>query len=239
MFPEEDGPLKTEKRRKTKSADVVFLRKPDEQMTAEVPQHALESIRSLLSCLEEKDVYTYGHSIRVAEYSVLLAEEMGLPADQISAIELSAILHDIGKIGVPDEVLLKPARLTKAEFEIMKSHPVRSAKVLTNIASLKPMLDGIKYHHERYDGLGYPEGLKNEAIPLFARIILIADTYDAMTSTRPYRLALDKEVAFEELLRCSGTQFDPTLVEHFIRAVKTRDAKRKPKDRVSWLRKIA
>src|SRR5262249_43010664 len=131
--------------------------------------------------------------------------------------------HDIGKIGIPDHVLLKPTRLTRAEFEIMKSHPVRSARILEKVSVLANLIPGIKHHHERFDGLGYPDGLRGHEIPLYARIILIADTYDAMTSTRPYRLALDKDVAFAELRNCASTQFDPALVEVFISAMQKQE----------------
>lgn len=237
--------MKSEKRKKPTQKDkpttdnVVQLKTATQQSPHEVPLLVLECIRAIISTLEEKDVYTHGHSIRVAEYSVMLAEALGMSPHQVTEIELCALLHDIGKIGIPDNVLLKPARLSKAEFEIMKSHPVRSAKILDKISSFKDIVPGIKYHHERFDGLGYPEGLAGESIPIYARIILIADTYDAMTSTRPYRLALDKEVAFEELVRCSGTQFDGSLVKVFVETIRSQDAKQKPKNRVSWVKKVA
>jgi putative nucleotidyltransferase with HDIG domain len=205
------------------------------------PDILLECLRAVICSLEEKDSYTHGHSIRVAEYSVILAEELGLSEIEIREVELSALFHDIGKIGIPDNVLLKPARLTRAEFEIMKSHPVRSAKILERISGMRNLIPGIKYHHERFDGLGYPEGLAGEAIPLYARIILITDTFDAMTSTRPYRLALNKEIAFQELIHCSGTQFDPHLVNCFIKAMRKLDQNldtARP-ERVSFLKKIA
>jgi putative nucleotidyltransferase with HDIG domain len=203
------------------------------------PDILIESLRAIVSSLEEKDSYTHGHSIRVAEYSVLLAQELKMSEVEVREVELSALLHDIGKIGIPDSVLLKPARLTRAEFEIMKSHPVRSARILSKISSLQPLIPGIKHHHERFDGLGYPEGLKGDAIPLYARIILIADTFDAMTSTRPYRLALDKEIAFAELDKCSGTQFDPSLVDAFVKALRKVDQGEERVERVSLLKKIA
>lgn len=199
----------------------------------------LECIRSIIVSLEEKDSYTYGHSIRLAEYAVMLATEMGLSEEEIREAELSALLHDVGKIGIPDSVLLKPARLTRAEFEIMKTHPVRSARIVEKISSLHHLLPGIKHHHERWDGLGYPDGLKGEEIPLYARLILVVDTFDAMTSTRPYRLALDKEVAIAELQRCAGTQFDTELVEHFIRALRKQDQGVKIEIAMSVLKKIA
>jgi putative nucleotidyltransferase with HDIG domain len=238
------APQKSKKPNTANGSNLVFLpfpSAPNNQLanTDAIPELVLESVRAIVSSLEEKDVYTHGHSVRVAEYSVLLAQELNLTEQAVTEVELCAILHDIGKIGIPDNVLLKPARLTNSEFEIMKSHPMRSARILEKVSSFQNIIPGIKYHHERYDGQGYPEGLKGEAIPLYARIILIADTYDAMTSTRPYRLALDRETAFEELIRCSGTQFDKNLVTHFINALRSENAKRQSPNRVSRNKKIA
>ncbi|NUM87696.1 MAG: HD-GYP domain-containing protein [Bdellovibrionales bacterium] len=201
--------------RRKKGTVLPFRRKDADSF----PELLFECLRAIVSSLEEKDSYTHGHSLRVAEYAMLLGEALALPENDLRDLELSALLHDIGKIGIPDHVLMKPGRLTQAEFEIMKSHPVRTARILEKISALERIIPGVKYHHERWDGHGYPDGLRGEEIPLFARIILIADTYDAMTSTRPYRLALDKSIAFEELRRCSGTQFDAKLVEAFIAAV--------------------
>lgn len=232
-------PKSPKKRKKSESKVLLFPQAGPLAFAEEIyPDILFESLRAIISSLEEKDSYTHGHSIRVAEYSVLLAEEMALSEVEIREVELSALFHDIGKIGIPDSVLLKPARLSRAEFEIMKSHPVRSARILEKVSLLRNLIPGIKYHHERFDGLGYPEGLAGNDIPLYARIILIADTYDAMTSTRPYRLALDKEVAFAELVRCAGTQFDPLLVEHFLRGMRKKDQGTRP-TRVSLLKKIA
>lgn len=178
-----------------------------------------------MSSLEEKDPYTHGHSIRVAEFASLLAQSLSCSEQEIYEIELSALLHDIGKIGIPDSILGKPAKLEIQEFEIMKSHPSRSAKILEKVSSFSNLIPGIKFHHERYDGLGYPDGLSGEKIPLAARIVLIADTYDAMTTTRPYRNSLSHEIAITEIQKCSGTQFDPYLVEVFLRAIKRRNLK--------------
>lgn len=205
-------------------ARLVIVGAPLALPEEEFPEILFESLRAIIASLEEKDSYTHGHSIRVAEYSVMIAEELGFSELQIREVEISALFHDIGKIGIPDSILMKPARLTPAEFEIMKSHPVRSAQIMEKISALRNLIPGIRHHHERYDGLGYPDGLKSDEIPLYARIILIADTYDAMTSTRPYRLALDKEVAITELRNCSGTQFDTPLVDAFIRAMRKKDA---------------
>ncbi|MGE3260222.1 MAG: HD-GYP domain-containing protein [Bacteriovoracia bacterium] len=227
------------KKRKQKQADNLLVL-PTSRFAEEVyPDVLIEALRSIVSSLEEKDSYTHGHSFRVAEYAVLLGEEIGLTEVQLREAELSALLHDVGKIGIPDSILLKPGRLTPAEFEIMKSHPVRSGKILEKISALSNLIPGIVHHHERFDGLGYPSGLKGDDIPLYGRIILIADTYDAMTSTRPYRLALNKEIAFEELVRCSGSQFDPYLVECFIRVIRRLDQGDARRERDSIVKKIA
>lgn len=210
--------------RKAKLVVVSENAAPPRPREDEFPDILLESLRAIIASLEEKDSYTHGHSIRVAEYSVMIAEELGFSESQVREVELSALFHDIGKIGIPDSILMKPARLTPAEFEIMKSHPVRSAQIMEKISALHNLIPGIRHHHERYDGLGYPDGLQGNEIPLYARIILIADTFDAMTSTRPYRLALDKEVAIAELRHCSGSQFDTPLVDAFIRAMRKKDS---------------
>lgn len=174
------------------------------------------SIKTLLSALKCKDDYTWGHSLRVAYFCVSVGKEMGLSEAELYELEVSALFHDIGKIGVPDSVLTKPSRLTDDEFLEMKLHPTKSFEILQDFPIFKSMAINAKYHHERYDGRGYPEGLKGQDIPLFSRIILISDTFDAMTSTRPYRKGLPFEVAFAELREFAGTQFDPVIVEKFI-----------------------
>lgn len=202
------------------------------------PEILFECLRAIICSLEEKDGYTLGHSLRVAEFSLDLGRKLGLSDKELRELEIAALLHDIGKIGIPDSILLKSAKLTISEFEIMKSHPVRSGKILEKISSLRSLLPAIRHHHERYDGLGYPDGLKGNEIPLYARIILIADTFDAMTSTRPYRLALDKASAYQELKRCSGSQFDPYLVEVFLQALKDRSEEDESSNMEEW-QKIA
>lgn len=209
-----------------KAADLLYLREAREVVNqfdgsaAFSPRKLLELLRTMLACLEEKDAYTHGHSLRVTEYATVLALELGLTEQQVEELQVSAMLHDIGKVGIPDNVLLKPAPLSKAEFEIMKSHPVRSARILEKSGAPAELVAGVRSHHERIDGFGYPDGLKGNEIPLYARMVLIADTFDAMTSTRPYRLALDHETAFNELMKYSGTQFDLKLVNAFIRGMK-------------------
>lgn len=214
-----------------KPADLLFLQEahgivenlaPSEPFS---PRKVLDMLRTMLACLEEKDSYTHGHSLRVTEYATVLGLELQFSERQIEELQVVAMLHDIGKVGIPDSILLKPAPLSKAEFEIMKSHPVRSARILEKANAPQAIIDGVRYHHERIDGLGYPDGLKGQDIPLHGRIVLIADTYDAMTSTRPYRLALDNETAFSELAKYAGQQFDSKLVSAFVRGMRTPETK--------------
>ncbi len=172
---------------------------------------------ALAETIEQRDKYTGGHTKRVTEYSVLIGEALNLSKKEIYTLKIAAILHDIGKIAVPDQILNKPGRLTDEEFAYIKIHPVAGAEILKHIPELKEELKGIKYHHERWDGKGYPEGLKGDQIPFIARIIAVADTFDAMTSNRPYRKALPLEVAFEEVKKCAGTQFDPQVAEAFLK----------------------
>lgn len=176
--------------------------------------------RSLLKALELKDRYTYEHSLRVAYFGLVLGHQLGLSPENLEFLELSCLFHDIGKIGVPDKVLQKPERLDEQEFQIMKQHPEKSDELLLSITELRELATMARHHHERFDGRGYPDKLKGEEIPLFARIILIADTFDAMTSTRPYRAGLENEIAFQELKEFAGSQFDPNLVDAFIRGMK-------------------
>jgi putative nucleotidyltransferase with HDIG domain len=173
----------------------------------------------VLKALDCKDHYTFDHSMRVAYYSRITGEEMGLSEAQLKTLELSGLFHDIGKIGTPDHVLNKPSRLSEEEFLQMKQHPDHSYEILKEFPGFDEIALNARHHHERYDGRGYPLGLKGEEIPLFARIILIADTFDAMTSTRVYRKGMTHDVAFEELRQFSGTQFDPKAVTCFITAM--------------------
>ena len=166
--------------------------------------------------LEKRDNYTGGHTRRVCEYSMAIARHMALPEEQLAELHLSAILHDIGKIGVSDRVLQKPGRLEPDEFAEMNRHPVLGAEILEHVKSLRAMIGGVRHHHEKYDGSGYPDRKKGEEIPLIGRIIAVADAFDAMTSTRPYRTALSHETALNELATFSGRQFDPHVVAAFM-----------------------
>jgi HD-GYP domain-containing protein (c-di-GMP phosphodiesterase class II) len=179
-----------------------------------------QAARTILKALDIKDNYTFGHSMRVAYFSLVTGAEAKLGPEEMYELELSAIFHDIGKIGTPDAVLNKPTRLNENEFMIMKQHPEKSFEILQSFPSFQKIAENARLHHERFDGRGYPLGLKGEEIPFAARIILIADTFDAMTSTRPYRKGLPYEVAFEELMQFSGTQFDPEIVKLFIEGMK-------------------
>ena len=179
-------------------------------------QVLFEAIQALASAVDAKDPYTARHSMRVTRLALILADAIGLGSDEKYVLELSAWMHDVGKIGVPDRILTKPARLTAEEFEIMKIHPVKGGEIVGQIEELSRVADAIRHHHERLDGQGYPDALKGEAIPLPSRIILIADAFEAMTSDRSYRQGLGRARAFEELRKGRGRQFDPDLVEEFL-----------------------
>ena len=175
------------------------------------------TVHTLAETIEKRDPYTGEHTKRVMEYSLSIGKAMGLSQKDMMDLRLSAILHDIGKIGIRDNILLKNERLTVDEYNTIMMHAVYGAEILTNIRQLKDIIPGVKWHHEKYDGSGYPEGLKGEQIPVIARIISVADTFDAMTTDRPYRKGLSVEAALEELKRYAGTQFDPEAVNAFIR----------------------
>lgn len=175
------------------------------------------TIEVLGAALDYRDSETEGHCERVARYTVALARAMGCTPEQVKQIERGAYLHDLGKIGIPDAILLKPGKLTAEEWEIMKSHAEKGYLMLRDIAFLKEAAEIVYCHQERYDGSGYPRGLKGEEIPLGARIFAVADTLDAMTSDRPYRKGLSFRESVEEVKRYSGTQFDPKVVEAFVR----------------------
>lgn len=171
----------------------------------------LNTVKSLAAAIETKDIYTRGHSERVTHYSLIIAKKLGIKADEFENLRLAALLHDIGKIGIDESILRKPAKLSLPEFEEIKKHPIYAANILESIPQLKAIIPIIKHHHERYDGNGYPSALKGKDIPYFSRIIAIADTFDAMSSNRPYRQALPIDICLQEIINCSGTQFDPEI----------------------------
>lgn len=170
-------------------------------------------IQAISEAVDAKDFYMRGHSGRVTCYSTLIANEMGLPPQEVERIRISALLHDIGKIGIDDRILAKPGLLTEEEFEIMKAHPVRGAAMLRPIPELADVIPGVELHHESLDGRGYPYGLKGDEIPLMPRIIAVADTFDAMTTHRPYQDAMEAGYVLRILQKLAGTKFDPLPVD--------------------------
>ncbi len=179
----------------------------------------LSVIKTLVATIEAKDEYTRGHSERVNKLSVSIAGTMRLGAEETEDIKWASILHDIGKIAVPEEILTKPSSLSDKEYISVMKHPEKGYEILKPIKQLKGSLDGIHHHHERFDGTGYPVGLKGKDIPLMARIIAVADTYDAMTSSRAYRPAMSSKECINELIRTKGTQLDPEIVDIFIEVI--------------------
>jgi HD-GYP domain-containing protein (c-di-GMP phosphodiesterase class II) len=180
----------------------------------------LGSIRMLAAAIDEKDPYTHGHSGRVAKYSMLVGQQLGLPAAELDKLRISALLHDVGKIGIDDRVLKKPGMLTPEEFDLMKQHPAKGANIMRPVAQLKEMLPGIELHHEQMDGGGYPHGLFGDEIPMMARIIAVADTLDAVTTNRPYQSAMDLDFAMDRIHGLAGTKFDPDVVDALQRAIR-------------------
>jgi putative nucleotidyltransferase with HDIG domain len=176
----------------------------------------LSTVKSLVTAIDAKDEYTRHHSTRVTEFTLKIARTMGFSEKELGDLELAALLHDVGKIAVPETVLNKPGRLTDEEFALIKEHPARGETILKPVLELKEISKVVRAHHEHYDGSGYPDRLKGREIPLGARIMAVADAYDSITSERPYRKAASHRYAVKEIIRCSGTQFDPEVVEHFL-----------------------
>ena len=184
-----------------------------EKRRESVERLSIQMINALANTIDAKDSYTNGHSTRVAKYSVMIAEKMGYDKEQINLVEYTALLHDIGKIGVPREIINKPSRLTEEEYEIIKTHPIIGSKTLEGITEIPDIAIGARFHHERFDGRGYPDGLSGTDIPEIARIIGVADAYDAMTSNRSYRDLLSQEIVRGEIEKGKGTQFDPDIAD--------------------------
>jgi putative nucleotidyltransferase with HDIG domain len=180
----------------------------------------LAMVKSLVSALEAKDKYTRDHSNRVTEFSLAIARAMGLDERELQDLEMAAILHDVGKIAIPEKILNKKTKLTDEEFAVIRQHPVIGETILKPVVELQTIARIVRHHHERYDGRGYPDGLKGQAIPVGARIMTVADAYDAITSSRPYRDYESHNYAVKEIIRCSGMQFDPEVVEHFLEVAK-------------------
>lgn len=214
---------------KSAQDSIMSLASRIEDLKDENHKIAEMAARAILKALDAKDSYTYGHSMRVCYFSMVLGRELNLNDWQMYELQLASLFHDIGKIGTPDSILNKPTRLTADEFKIMKEHPTQSYEILKGFKTFEKVAKHAKHHHERYDGRGYPDGLKGDDIPFYARIILIADTFDAMTSTRVYRKGLSYETSFTELVEFSGSQFDPQLVEYFIKGMTKEQAKNEDK----------
>ncbi len=183
----------------------------------------INSVRMLAAAIDAKDPYTRGHSERVARYSIGIGKNVGLSEQEMRNLRISALLHDVGKIGIDDRILRKPGALSEDEFEVMKGHPVKGAAIMSGVAQLIDIIPGMKYHHEKWGGGGYPDGLTAEEIPMQARIVAIADTFDAMTTNRPYQKAMELNYVVEKIKSFAGTRFDPRVVDAFVNAVKRGD----------------
>lgn len=188
------------------------------RLFAEVKDLFLSAIKSLVMAIDAKDPYTHLHSLRVSEVSSILSDELGLPPSEVEQIKLAALLHDVGKIGVPEQVLLKPDRLSEQEWEEMKRHPLHSVQILEQVKQFSHLVKWVRHEHEHYNGSGYPDGLKGDVIPLPSRIIAVADAFDAITSDRYYRKGQSEEIAVDLLQKSSGIQFDPEVIRAFVSA---------------------
>ncbi|MFQ5961776.1 MAG: HD domain-containing phosphohydrolase [Candidatus Methylomirabilales bacterium] len=214
-----DRPFDTEDQRLFESlARQVGIAIENARLYEQVKQTFFSTAATLAEAIEKRDPYTGGHVRRVVEISLAVGEELGLSPEEKETLHLAAILHDVGKIGIRDVILLKQGPLTPEEFDQIREHPQLGAEILAPIKQLEAVIPAVRYHQERCDGQGYPEGLKGEEIPLASRIIAVADTFDAMTTDRPYRPRISDEAAIEEIGRCTGSQFDPKVVEAFMRA---------------------
>jgi putative nucleotidyltransferase with HDIG domain len=183
----------------------------------------LETIRTLAAAIDAKDPYTRGHSERVSSYSMAISRHLGLNQEEVFRVHIAAILHDVGKLGIRESILNKPGGLSDEEFEVMRQHPSIGAQIMSPIRMLKDIIPGIRNHHETWDGTGYPDHLKGDEIPMVARIIGVADTFDAMTTTRPYQQAMTLDYVLQKMSSMSGSRFDPVVVEAFIAAVEAGD----------------
>jgi HD-GYP domain-containing protein (c-di-GMP phosphodiesterase class II) len=205
------------------TADLELYIEQIKRALKENKELSLGTIRALAAAIDEKDPYTKGHSDRVTNYSIIIARNMGLDEKRIETIRISALLHDVGKIGIEDKVLKKPGALTDDEFDVMKQHPVKGAHIMGSIEQMREMIPGMKHHHEQWDGNGYPDRLKGEAIPLIARIIGVADTFDAMTTNRPYQKAIELEYTLKKIKGNAGIKFDPQVVDALMKAIENGD----------------
>jgi HD-GYP domain-containing protein (c-di-GMP phosphodiesterase class II) len=202
----------------TSLADQVAIALDNSRLYEELEEMFFQTAESLADAIEKRDPYTGGHTQRVTLYSQAIAKYLQLEPLEKKWLKIASVLHDIGKIGVEDDILKKRDRLTPEEFNVIKRHSDMGAEILEHIRQLREIVPGVRYHHEHVNGKGYPNGLRGKEIPILAKIVAVADTYDAMTTDRPYRKAIEKEGAIEELKRCSGTQLDKEVVKAFIQA---------------------
>jgi HD-GYP domain-containing protein (c-di-GMP phosphodiesterase class II) len=202
----------------TSLADQVAIALDNSRLYQELEEIFFQTAASLADAIEKRDPYTGGHTKRVTLYSETIAKYLQLKPLERKWLKITSVLHDIGKIGVEDHILKKPEKLSLEEFNVIKRHSMMGVEIIEHIRQLRESIPGVKYHHEYVNGKGYPDGLRGEEIPILARIVAVADTYDAMTTDRPYRKAMEEVAAIEELKRCSGTQFDSGVVEAFIQA---------------------
>jgi len=209
-------------------ANQVAIAIDNARLYEEIRETFIGASMALAEAIEKRDPYTGGHTRRVLEYSLATARHLKLTPEEMENLRIAAILHDIGKIGIEDKILRKTGKLSDDEFNSLTSHPSLGKDIITPIKALKNTIPGIYYHHERVNGKGYPESLKGNAIPLIARIIAVTDSYDAMTSDRPYRKGLSEEAVLNELKQFSGTQFDKDVVEAFIKAYNQGEIKNSP-----------
>jgi putative nucleotidyltransferase with HDIG domain len=199
-------------------ADQVAIALDNARLYQELEEMFFQTAESLADAIEKRDPYTGGHTQRVTSYSLAIGRHLQLEPTEKRCLKIAAVLHDVGKIGIEDQILRKPEPLNPDEYNTIKRHAKMGAEILEHIRQLREIVPGVKYHHEQMNGSGYPDGLKGGEMPMIAKIIAVADTYDAMTTDRPYRKALTKETAIGELKRCSGIQFDREVVEAFIKA---------------------
>jgi HD-GYP domain-containing protein (c-di-GMP phosphodiesterase class II) len=204
-------------------ADQIAVALDNARLYEELEDMSLQLVKALSEAIEKRDSYTGGHTQRVLKVCMAISDYLQLHPENKRQLMLAAILHDIGKVGIKDQILNKSEVLTEEEFVIMREHPLLGAEILGHIKQLRTIIPGIKHHHEHYDGSGYPEGLKGEEIPLIARIIAVADTFDAMITDRPYQKGMSRDEAVAEITGNAGTQFDAQVLEAFVQALENGD----------------
>jgi HD-GYP domain-containing protein (c-di-GMP phosphodiesterase class II) len=199
-------------------ADQVAIALDNSRLYQELEEMFFQTTDSLADAIEKRDPYTGGHTQRVTQYSLAISKYLQLDPFERKWLKITSVLHDVGKVGIEDQILKKPERLTAEEFEMIKRHCDLGVEIIEHVRQLRESIPGVRHHHEQLDGKGYPDGLKGDEIPVLAKIVAVADTFDAMTTDRPYRKAMEKGAAIKELERCSGTQFDEKVVEAIVQA---------------------